>query len=62
MLQFQAEETPCHHGKVQAQEYLMQTYDLPILAVIPDHFRFGKQQNYYKYKSYQSFGRTEVKK
>lgn len=47
---------------IHDEEYLMQTYDLPILAVIPDHFRFGKQQNYYKYKSYQSFGRTEVKK
>ena len=47
---------------IHDEEYLMQTYDLPILAVIPDHFGFGKRQNYYKYKSYQSFGRTEVKK
>lgn len=47
---------------IHDEEYLMQTYDLPILAVIPDHFKAEKQPYYYKYKSNRPSVQEEVTK
>lgn len=34
---------------IHDEDYLLHAYDLPVLAVIPDHFKNNDSQNYYKY-------------
>ena len=39
---------------IRTEDYLMRTYELPILTVIPD-FKTGSQQGYYYKNSYYSY-------